>query len=142
MTLNDDAGRLICSHASIPRTMSFAHELDSMSSLNFPFDVGWNAHDFKMRTVTIRSRSQLLYHCDQLLVVSRDTHSKPIEAGFILGRCGRPIAGGIIFLEGVLLTKLSQAEKGFVAEAEFSVARINDNLFDGLFHDVPPDLDW
>jgi hypothetical protein len=40
-------------------------------------------------------------------------------------------------LEGVLLTELSQAEKRFVTETEFSVAGVDNNLFDGLFHDVP-----
>ena len=49
--------------------------------------------------------------------------------------------GGVVFLQRILLAELPQSEKGFMAETKFSVARVNDNFFERLFHCVPLIMD-
>src|SRR6185295_15455004 len=113
---------------SAPCTVDLADPFYAVHIVDLPAGISRNFDDLEKGAVTIGLCRKLFHDLHQLLVVAGDLDPKLIQTRFIRGRRTRPIGGAVWFCKGLLLSQFPQPQEGFMAQAEFPVAGVDDDL--------------
>src|SRR5207247_10778701 len=98
---------LIILGSSVPGAMSFAHVLHSANLLDLPLDIMRNCDNLQVRTVTVGLSAEFLHHLYELLIVSGDEHTTPIQTRLSWSRPLGPLRTNAWFLPRHSLSPVS-----------------------------------